>query len=330
MLINPAKSYTLFSSSFRLGKASPKKWYPMNCPFCDHSRNKEKFALHFSYNIGKCWECDYKANFVQLAMDVFDLDYPKAKELLQSQEESYVDFEILQTTRSIESTHVTLPVGFVSILDGETVLGMRAREYLSKRGFNLNHLDMMGVGYCIEKAEKQEDNYFGYIIIPFKYQGMLRYYIGRDFLEREKKYKYKNPSVDKFGVGKADLFFNEDALDLYDDVFLLEGYFDAVCTGRNAMASLGWSLSDTQIRKILKSSAERFTFLPDKGFYHLAVKTAMNFLDEKEVVVVNLDNVLPDQPLKKDVNELGIENVTIEIEKTPVLTYSNAVKILMN
>lgn len=339
--MNPAKAYTYFATAFDLKKVSPKGWYPMNCPFCDHGRGKVKFAVHFAYNLGKCWECEYRERLVKVIMDVEGIDYRQAKTVIDEQDESYMEFDIIHTARSYKKSEVLMPAGYTGLLDGHGVLSDRVRHYLEvERGFDIVRLDMMGFGYCTEHPgeevlphERFSRDYFGYLIIPFKRKGILQYYIGRDFIGQEPK--YKNPAVDLFGVGKEELFYNEDALDLYDEVFLLEGAFDSECVGPAAFASLGWSLSDTQKRKIFKSDLKRLVMLPDKGFYKTAIKTAMDFLDEKEVVVVNMDNVRPgavgpNGKELKDVNELGVNPVMEEYSRTPVLTYSMAADILMS
>lgn len=300
----------------------------MNCPFCDRGRDKGKFAVQFAYDMGKCWECNYRERLVQFIIDYEGVEYKQARAILNDQEESYLDFTIVDFKREVEKSNVLLPKGFIGLLDGEGVISDRARNTLLNRGFDLEALDMMGFGYCVEHGDNFETDYFGYIIIPFKKKGVLQYYIGRAFLGQDPK--YKNPGVGVFGVGKEELFYNEDALDLYDEVFLLEGAFDSICTGKNAIASLGWSLSPIQQSKILKSDIKRLIITPDKGYYKTAVKTAMTFIDEKEVVVINMDNVLPDQKEKKDVNEIGIELVLEEYGKTPVLTNSMAMDILMS
>lgn len=327
-MYEPAKAYTYFSTNFDLRRPSPKSWYPMNCPFCDLGRDKLKFAVHFAYNTAKCWECEYNQRLVNVVMAVEGIDYSHARTLISDQEESYLDFHMESTSREIKKSNVLLPKGYMSLLDGEGVISDRARSYIENRGFDLVKLDMSGFGYCVEHDEDYKKDYFGYIIMPFKRKGVLQYYIGRSFLGQDPK--YKNPSIDTFGIGKEELFFNEDALDLYDEVFLLEGYFDATCVGKAAMASLGWSLSDTQKRKILTSGIKRLVIIPDKGFYKIAVKTALSFIDQMEVVVVNMDQVLPEFPDKKDVNEIGVELVMEEYKITPVLTQSIGLNAIMN
>ena len=186
-------------------------------------------------------------------------------------------------------------------------------------------LDRLGIGYSAESGPTPEEDYFGYIIIPFKKRGQLQYFIGRDFTGNY--LRYKNPPESLFGVGKRDILFNEDATELYRTNFVLEGWSDAVTIGKEAVATLGWSVSAIQKSKLLKSSAKRMVFVPDKGFMSQAVKLAMDFLDEKEVYVVDIEPYCEGE--KKDVNGIGREVFTEAYAQTPRLTEDMAMDILM-
>ncbi len=216
-------------------------------------------------------------------------------------------------------------------------MAKRARRYLTDRGFNLEQLDSQGVGYCDEHykpkagdsaSDEYRLDYYGRIILPFKRHGKLIYYIARTLINDE--LRYKNPAVTDCGVSKSELLFNEDALNIYDDCFLLEGVFDALTLGPNALSSQGWSLSKEQKAIIMRSACKHLIIVPDKDFYKQAIQTAMQFLDVKTVSVVNMDNVLPDKPELKDVNGLGRDAVMEEIKNTPILTYGKAMEIMMD
>jgi hypothetical protein len=218
---------------------------------------------------------------------------------------------------------VTLPVGFNLLLDGSGSLGDRARSYLEGRGFDIKVLDSMGFGYCNKKAKNDADNFFGYIIVPLKRRQILKYFLARDFTGNFRR--YKNPDSDKLGIGKTDFFFNEDALDLYKEVEVLEGWTDAVTMGKKAMSTQGAGMSQRQRSKLLLSRVELVTMIPDLGedgqgrsFYKLALKEAGALMDAgKKVRVLNL---APFAYLGKDVNEIGRANVQEIKKQTPILT----------
>lgn len=330
-MLNPYKAHTWFSSEFVLNK-STRGWWAFQCPMCNELVDRQKMAVHFSYGIVKCWVCEYKSRIIDFVMEVKSLSYMNAKELIHNCKPANVELEtVKQLEHSVIKSDVVLPDGYQTILEGAGILGQRARKYLSDRGFDLEELDKKGVGYCNEQALIPEENFFGYIIIPFKTDGKLVYYIGRDFTGNF--LRYKNPPKEKFGVGKADLFFNEDALFLYDEVFFSEGWADACEMGRKGVSTQGWSLSKTQKNKMFKSDANTFVFLPDSGndgtgrsFYSKAVETAMDFIDYKKVFVLDLNQL---REFGKDANEIKKERILNLYKQTEPLTLESASSILM-
>ena len=105
--------------------------------------------------------------------------------------------------------------------------------------------------------------------------------------------RYKNPPTDTFGIGKGDLIFNEDAINTQKRCMVVEGWADALTLEDEGISTQGWSLSSTQKAKMLRGACETYVFVPDKGFYLEAVKTALDFIEEKKVYVVETDNILP-------------------------------------
>jgi len=126
--------------------------------------------------------------------------------------------------------------------------------------------------------------------VPFINKGKFTYFLGRDFLNRDKKYKYKNPSKNDFGVGRSEILFNEDALMKYDKVYLSEGVFCAKTIGEQGIATLGWSMSPIQKNKIIKSHSKELIVAADVGFYKKAVQAMIPFLPFKNIKVVNFEN----------------------------------------
>ncbi len=332
MLLSPKQSYTYFSNNFRIKKTSA-GWFTFKCPFCNELENREKMAVQFQYGITKCWICGYKDYIDRFVADYEGIDLKDAKQKLKECKASNVNLDVFEQSQATLVSQVDLPIGYKGILEGKNIVGDRARNYLEKRGFDLQELDRIGLGYCYHTQDdlKEEEDYFGYIIIPFKTRGKLVYFIGRDFFGNF--LRYKNPPVTKFGVGKGDLLFNEDALNIYDEVFITEGWADAMTIGRMGTSTQGWSLSNKQKKKILKSSCERLVFLPDVGkdntgvtFYEKAIVLAMEFIDHKEVKVLDLSLLAE---FGKDANEIGKEQIMELHQKTDLLTLETATKILM-
>ena len=328
--IDPRQAYTYFSNNYSLKKTS-KGWYSFKCPLCNELENRRKVAVNFQYGVVKCWICGYKDTIVDFVSETEGIDYNAARALLRECSPSAVNLNEIEDTSHREYSEIELPYGFKSLLEGVGVMGDRARNYLKARGFDLKELDRMGVGYCSEPIQDElkeiHEDYFGYIIIPFKSRGKLVYFIGRDFIGNF--LRYKNPPKSEFNVGKGDLLFNEDALYLYDEVFVLEGAWDAITIGRDATATLGWSLSATQKSKLLQSEAEIITLVPDGGkdgkgvpFYVLALELALELVEHKKVKIVDLNGAEEG----KDVNAMGRDRFMEIYDATPIM---NASEIMM-
>lgn len=331
MLFNPHKVYAYFTDNYVLGKKSPKGWFPFNCPFCG---KEKKAAVNFEWGYVKCWSCGAAANVCEFVEQTERCSYYEAKQILNRHKASSLDFDILsEVVVEGETSSVTLPEGWQSILDGTGVIGNRARAYLTGRGYDIEELDFKGFGYCNKHNEDINKDFYGYIIVPFKKDGMLTYYLGRDFMGNF--IRYKNPPSDWIGVGKGDVIYNEEALHLYKTVYIVEGWSDAETIGKRGTATLGWNLSNTQLSKYQRSDATK-VFIPDAGvdaatgqtYYQKAVQVAMKFIESgKPVYVVDI-NPLAELGLGKDVSEIGWDTVKKQVKKTEKLTWNSAMSIL--
>lgn len=329
-MLNVKKCYTWFSNEFIL-KKSTLGWYSFKCPICNELVDRNKMAVNFNFGVVKCFVCSYKSRIIDFVMTYLTVDYVKAKDILNNCIESAIELENLKGLEAKVVSSVSLPTGYNSILDGDGILGQRARAYLSDRGFDLNELDKKGIGYCNESDMDKDSDFLGYIIIPFIEKGKLRYYIGRDFVGNF--LRYKNPPKDKFGVGKGDVLFNADAMRIYSEVYVAEGWADACEMGRVGISTQGWSLSKDQKDDMLKSDCESFVFIPDVGtdntgrtFYSKAVELAIDFIEHKEVHVLDL-SVYSD--LGKDANEIKKENILKLRKQSKPLTLEYAAELLM-
>lgn len=330
-IINVQKAYTYFKNRFAM-KSSSKGWLMFDCPFCINGEGKRKHAVNFSYEMCKCWSCGYKDHITQFVMDYENVVYTSAKDIINSERATNITFEVEEFAIAKKLSEIPLPTGFNSILDGDGILGKRARKYLEGRGFDLQYLDQLGFGYCNEHDDEANEDYYGYIIIPLKKRGKLVYYIGRDYIGNW--LRYKNPAKTKIGVGKSQLWFNGDALDLYGTCYLTEGWADAMTMGKAGCSSQGWQWSREQKIEVHKGSCKRLVFLPDVGiaddgktFYQKAVQLALEFVETKECLVVDFKSADLDG---KDVNDFGRKKVMELIANTPILTEGKAMDILMD
>ena len=309
--IDREKVYAYFDRYHGPLEPSTNNWYECVCPIC----GKKKFAVNFNYLTGKCYRGCFSGFLVDAIMIYHQITYFDARELIDQQE------VILRLpaaiNRATKNSKVKLPRGYHSILEGNGSLACRAREYLMGRGFDLNYMDRLGVGYVDAEDPNPLNNYLGYIIIPFKREGKLIYFIGRDFIGNFQR--YKNPSREVFDVGKSEVIFNEEALAIEPKVYITEGWSCAATVGKRGISQQGAVPSVIQRNMIIKSSVEELILVPDANFYLQGLTAARSFLPHKKVKVVNMDKFC-EMGLGKDINEVGLENMLSEEDRTPYIT----------
>lgn len=325
-MLPPNKLHSYVSHRFVLNGSSS-NWYSFDCPFCPHGKGKNKMAIHFGYQFVKCWACEYSARAMQFIMDYENEDYTTVAKKIRESVDNGIKMEYL-VNMNLPSEYALNPIeppkGFLTIMEGKGSLTNRARDYLVGRGYDLELLDMKGFGYVKTKGPFGAD-YFGRVIVPFKRNGRFVYYVARDFMDRGDGARYLNPPVDSVQVGKGDLWYNEDAISMYDTVYITEGWGCAETMGDNAVSSQGWSLSKAQKGILNNGNCKHLVFLPDKGFYRKALETASEFLDtKKSVKVVNMD-LWPGEG--KDPNAIGKENILKMVKETEPLTFEDLILI---
>lgn len=308
-MIDRDKLYAYFNSYHGPVVPSTNGWYSCRCPICD----KEKFAVNFTYLIGKCWRGCFNGFVIDAIRIYHGIDSFEARELIDSMETELIKVPVV-ISKIDKEARIKLPDGYHPILSGDTSLAHRARNYLTDRGFDLNYLDRIGVGYCNEATKNPKDNYLGYIIIPFKKNGILTYFIGRDYIGNF--LRYKNPSKEKYGTGKMEVLFNEEALFLQKKIYLTEGWACAATMKNQGVSIQGSIPSIIQRNIIVKSDVEEVIIVPDAGFYANGLEAGRDIMKHKKVKVLNLD-WFKDNGIGKDVNEIGVENVQGVEDRTP-------------
>lgn len=313
--LNPNKLIAYFEEVHSVRK-STKNWFVFDCPFCG---KKDKMAVHPYFQYVKCWSCDYRERVNKFLLDTTDLDLSGIFLLIDSYGYSnQIDSEFEPLKREVGKSNIELPKGYKLITQGNNNLSNRARKYLVNRGFDIEYMSYLGIGYCDESATDYIDDYFGYIIIPFKKDGYLYYFNARDFLGRP--LRYKNPSTEKFNVGKASLLWNEDALSIQDRIFIMEGVFSALTVKDEGVATMGKSVSREQIFKLKSSDVEEIVICLDSGCKRESYTLASNLIDDKKIKVLSLP--------EGDPNDLGYDFIMSLYDKTDYTDFSNIYELL--
>ena len=202
-----------------------------HCPFCNH--HKKKFAINFR-NGYHCWVCDTRGKNIYRIVRRFG-DYQQRQKYRELQglvdlsdfEEMFKEYNNIQEKQILE-----MPEGFVSLCNKDLPMDSTdAFRYLSSRGIGRREILKWKIGYC------KEGRYAGRIIVPsFDVDGDLNYFIARSYVGHQRR--YLNPPADR------DLVFNELNIDWDEPVILVEGVFDAIAAGSNAIPILGSTLRE--------------------------------------------------------------------------------------
>lgn len=157
-------------------------------------------------------------------------------------------------------------------------IGRKALLYLFKRNIKEKHINKFGLKYvndnkcwvcggekyiqgekCLNCKGTGFNFYHGRIIIPTYENEKLVYFQGRDFLNRNKKYKYMNPSV-----SRSQVVYFYDLLPEGERIFITEGPIDAMTLYDYPTTSMmGNKISIAQAKKILWKKPKEIIFVPD-------------------------------------------------------------------
>lgn len=284
-------------------------WMKCRCPYCGR---EAKFGINLSMNRTNCFRCGEHPSPMNLILYLENLEtYAEAFRILESsQYEGYIFKEEKVELKSQKELY--LPEGFFLLNQGDNTLGKAARNYVKKRGFDPDELSKRGWGYGTK------GKYFGYLIIPFHERGHLTYFNARLFMGNGPR--YNNPDTSESGLGKSLLFFNYDALEMYNSVFLCEGAINAQTMGERGIASGGKAISRYQINKIIKSPCKRIIILFDPDAKDRAIDLALKLVNFKKVKVVFL-------PEGKDCNDLGRKETLRLVYSVHYQDYQELIKL---
>ena len=201
-----------------------------HCPYCGH--HKKKMSVNFVLNAFKCWVCDTRGKNLYRTVRKFG-SYNQRQKFLELQGRlDLTEFDDLfkELNNEEEEQTVELPKEFISLCNKRLpISSQRPLAYLKSRGFTQRDIHLWKVGYC------NEGRYGGRIIIPsFNNNGDCNYFIARSYVGHNRK--YLNPPCGR------DIIFNELMIDWDEPVVLVEGIFDAIVAGENAIPILGSTL----------------------------------------------------------------------------------------
>ncbi len=228
-----------------------------HCPYCKH--HKRKMSINFAMNAFKCWVCDTRGKNIYRIVRKFGSYQQRQKYLELQGRLDLSEFDnLFQEINEKEDVQVIdLPKEFISLCNKRLPRSsQRPLTYLKSRGLTMHDIQLWKIGYC------NEGRYAGRIIIPsFNNNGDCNYFIARSFVGHNRR--YLNPPCGR------DIIFNELLIDWDEPVVLVEGVFDAIVAGTNAIPILGSTLrsnsklfqamaiNDSSVFMALDSDAEK-------------------------------------------------------------------------
>lgn len=222
-------------------------WREYCCPYCAlekgvDSDGKYNLAVNYGEDLKTkpffhCWRCGTSGKLSKLIKDFGNSGdlfkyYDELKNIKSSllyQFDFGSDFGDFQ----IENT-VKLPNDYRKISKNDKY-AKEAIDYLQKRNISWYLIDYYNIGYVPYWSNDKEMR--NRIVIPsYDEFGELNYFVARDYTGKRKLRKYNNPDIKK-----TDFVFNENKINWYEDVTLVEGAFDHMVVP-NSIPLLGKTL----------------------------------------------------------------------------------------
>ena len=204
-----------------------------HCPKCEH--HKRKLSINIEKDAWKCWVCDWSGrNLTKIVRRYVELYHQKKwSELVNKVDLASFEEKMFAVEEEEPEQRVELPKEFKSLANKIVPRSSgTALRYLRDRGIKKDDIIRWKIGYC-------EDGEFAKrIIIPsFSLNGHSNYFIARSYDGHWKR--YLNPKASR------NIVFNHLFLDFEDDLTIVEGAFDAIVAGPNAVPLLGSTLRES-------------------------------------------------------------------------------------
>jgi len=230
-----------------------------HCPYCKH--HKKKLSVNFAIGAFKCWVCDTRGKNLYRIVRKFG-NYEQRQKFLELQgrlDLSEFDNLFQEMNNEEIAQTVELPKEFISLCNKRLpISSQRPLAYLKSRGITKYDIQLWKMGYC------NEGRYGGRIIVPsFNNNGDCNYFVARSYVGHNRK--YLNPPCGR------NIIFNELMIDWDEPIVLVEGIFDAIVAGSNAIPILGstmrsesklfqaLAINDTEVYIAFDDDAEKKT-----------------------------------------------------------------------
>ena len=278
--------------------------YAFYCPFCNHSKPKLEINLETDEkgeNKFACWVCHTRGKTIHSLLKQLNVPSDVAQTILsyvkKGERVYYKQEDILELPKEYKPLWET---------SSQNIISNKIKKYLFKRGLDEYDIRRYNIGYCTS------GDYSGRVIIPsYDHSNKLNFFVSRSY--EDSKLKYKNPSHTR------DIIFFENMINWSCPIVLVEGVFDAIAVGSNAIPILGKNMSKKLIKRILLEDVKKIYVGLDKDALKDSLSICNKLLDMgKEVYMLEMES--------KDPSEIGFIKMQEKIREAEELTVSKIIK----
>ena len=214
-----------------------------SCPSCNSAKAKKKLVIKIDTGQWHCWVCEIKGGSVSSLLKKY---YNKFyQEWLNKYERKEIRDRFLDDKiEEVERVELPEALNIDELVESSDPDAMAIVSYLEKRGIDIDIAYRYRVMGIINGRMKRR------VLIPsFDGDGCLNYWTARS-IDPDSKLRYVNPKVDRRSI-----IFNEVDVDWAKEIVIVEGPFDLLKAGDNAIALLGSTLSyeSTLFKKIIEN-----------------------------------------------------------------------------
>jgi len=289
----------LKSKGQSLKKTNEYMWWS---PFTQH--HKPKLQINIQTGKWHCWVSNQGGHNLFQLLKQINANKSLYKELSDVLGTSYY------TGKDKEKKDITLnlPKEAKPLWDeSESLQKLHALKFVMERGLDMSDILRYNLHYCLDGL------YQNRIIIPsYDSDGVLNYFVGRDFYKSNMK--YKNPPIPKDIIG-FDLY-----VDWNEPIILCEGVFDAMAIKNNSIPLFGKTILPKLYKKIVEKKVSDITICLDDDAFDDSLKITSKFMDNGiRVNFVKLQG--------KDPSDLGYKNMITHLNTSTEVNFKELMKM---
>jgi|TARA_R100000030_G_scaffold99514_1_gene90709 DNA primase len=246
----------LKSKGQSLKKSNEYMWWS---PFISH--HKPKLQVNVQTGKWHCWVSNQGGhNLFQLLKQV-----GAPRELFKELSDSIGGTYYTSNKKQDKQITLNLPKEAKPLWNGgDSLQKQHALNFLYKRGLDMSDILRYNLHYCLNGV------YQNRIIIPsYDSDGILNYFVGRDFYKSTMK--YKNPPIPKDIIG-FDLY-----VDWGEPIILCEGVFDAMAIKNNTIPLFGKTILPKLEKKIVEKRVKNIVIVLDDDAFNDSLKMIEKF-----------------------------------------------------